>query len=76
MSVTATITSKGQITLPRAMRKALGSSTVEIEIDGQTVVLKPVLSVAGALSEYGGDQTPIGQVREVVWGEVADVRKP
>jgi hypothetical protein len=48
---------------------------VEIEIDGQTVVLKPVLSVAGALSEYGGDQTPIGQVREAVWGEVADGRK-
>jgi hypothetical protein len=48
---------------------------VEIEIDGQNVVLKPVLSVAGTLSEYGGDQTPIGKVREAVWGEVADGRK-
>jgi bifunctional DNA-binding transcriptional regulator/antitoxin component of YhaV-PrlF toxin-antitoxin module len=38
MSVTATITSKGQLTLFKDVRKALGSNTVELKVDGETLV--------------------------------------
>ncbi len=75
MSVTATITSKGQITLPREVRKALNSNTVEIKIEGQAVVLTPIRSVAGSLQEYAGGKTPFKKVREKVWEEVANAEK-
>ena len=75
MSVTATITSKGQLTLPRDVRKVLGSNTVEIEVEGEKVVLRPVRSVAGALGKYAGKEAPLHEVREKVWGEVARAKK-
>ena len=49
MGITAKITSKGQVTIPRAMRRHLGTRMVEFEVDGENVVLKPVKSVAGIL---------------------------
>jgi|MudIll2142460700_1097286.scaffolds.fasta_scaffold55220_2 bifunctional DNA-binding transcriptional regulator/antitoxin component of YhaV-PrlF toxin-antitoxin module len=78
MSTTATITSKGQLTLPRAARKVLASNTVEVEVQGETVILRPVRSVAGALAKYaaGKKAMSIGEMREQVWGEVARGRKP
>ena len=75
MSVTATITSKGQITLPRDARKALGSNTVEINVEGEKVVLMPVRSVAGALGKYAGEKAPFKEVRDKVWEEVASAEK-
>ena len=75
MSLTATITSKGQLTLPRDVRKALGSNTVELKVDGETVVLTPIRSIAGALGKYAGGKAPFGKVREKVWKEVAGAEK-
>ncbi len=72
MSHAATITSKGQITIPRAARKALNTNTVEVEIQGDTVILRPVKSVAGALAGYGRGKEPFSTVRDKVWKEVAD----
>ena len=73
MSFTATITSKGQITLPRAARQAISSRTVEIEVRGATVILKAVRSVGGALASYAGTgpPAPIGDAREKAWDEAA-----
>lgn len=75
MSITATITSKGQITLPRDIRKTLGTNTVEIEIVGDEVRLKPVRSIAGALSRYGGKTASLKEVRQTVWDEVVHAKK-
>lgn len=77
MVYAATITSKGQITIPRAARKALNSSSVEIEIQGEVVTLRPVKSVAGILAHYaeGVDEMPFKDVRDKVWQEVADGKK-
>jgi AbrB family looped-hinge helix DNA binding protein len=75
MAVTAKITSKGQITLPREVRKRLGTDTVEIEVVGEEVRLKAVRSVAGALSGYAGETATLKEIREKVWGEVADGKK-
>jgi AbrB family looped-hinge helix DNA binding protein len=75
MTVTATITSKGQLTLPRDVRRVLNTTTVVIEVEGEKVVLRPARSVAGALAKYARPNTPLRQVREKVWGEVARGRK-
>lgn len=72
MTYSATITTKGQITIPRAARQALNSSTIDIEVQGNLVILRPLQSVAGALSAYGRDAENFEAVRERVWQEVAD----
>jgi AbrB family looped-hinge helix DNA binding protein len=73
MTVTATITSKGQITIPREIRKILDSNTVEFDVKDGEVRLRPVKSVAGSLAKYakGKTTTPLQEIREKVWGEVA-----
>lgn len=77
MAFTATITSRGQLTLPRAAREAINSSTVEIDVRGEVVILKAVRSVAGALSAYADLSKPISlaKAREKAWNEVARARK-
>lgn len=72
MTVTAKITSKGQLTIPRAARMALKTNTVEVEIQGDTVILRPVKSVAGALAGYAKGVENFADVRAKVWQEVAD----
>lgn len=77
MSFRATITSKGQITIPKEIRKFLDSRTVEIDVIDGEVRIRPIKSVAGALAEYAGGRKPVSlhEVREKVWGEVADAKK-
>jgi len=73
MTYTATITSKGQITIPRLARQALKTSTIEIEIQGEEVILRPVQSVAGSLSQYATQRKEdFSTIRDKVWQEVAD----
>ena len=72
MAHSATITSKGQITIPRAARLALNSSTVDIEVKGNLVILRPVQSVAGSLAAYQRGAESFEVIRDTVWQEVAD----
>ena len=72
MAYSATITSKGQITIPRAARQALNSSTVDIEVQGNLVILRPVQSVAGTLAAYRCGPENFEEIRSKVWQEVAD----
>jgi AbrB family looped-hinge helix DNA binding protein len=72
MAFSATITSKGQITIPRAARQALNSSTVDIEVQGNLVILRPVQSVAGSLAAYQRGTETLEVIRDKVWQEVAD----
>lgn len=71
MPITAKVTSKGQITLPKNAREALGSDVVEIEIEQGRVLLRPVRSQAGALRDFAREDKPLSEIREEVWGEVA-----
>ena len=77
MPFTATITSKGQLSIPREARKALDSNTVEIDVVGNTLVIRPVRSVAEALAKYAEGKKPVsmGKIREKVWSEVASEKK-
>lgn len=72
MALTAKITSKGQVTIPKAVRKVLKGDVVEFQIAENQVILKPVTTVGGALSAYAKGRQPLHQVREKVWEEVAD----
>jgi len=65
------ITSKGQATIPKAIRDLLRSDIVEFVVVDGTVVVKPVLSVGGALSRYSKGNVPIQDVKNAVWEEVA-----
>jgi AbrB family looped-hinge helix DNA binding protein len=75
MSTTATITSKGQLTLPKEARRILDTNTVEIEMLDGEVRLKPVRNVAGALARYARKEAALHEIREKVWEDVAHGEK-
>lgn len=77
MSFIAAVTSKGQITIPKEIRKILDSRTVEIDVVEGEVRIRSVKSVAGALAQYGKGKRAesLGKVRDKVWGEVAHGQK-
>ena len=73
MQFTSTITAKGQITLPKAIRAFLDSRIVEIEIVNDEVRIRPVKNMGGSLARYAENREPksLTEIREEVWGEVA-----
>jgi AbrB family looped-hinge helix DNA binding protein len=67
------ITSKGQVTIPKAIREKLKANSVYFEVEDDTVMLKPVRDAAGSLSEYAGNVKPgvsMRQMKDRAW-EVA-----
>jgi len=74
MSSVAKITSKGQVTIPKEIRKLLNSDLVEFAIVGEDIVMRPVKSVGGSLSKYAKKYTSLNQIRDKVWENVAVAR--
>ncbi len=72
MEITAKITSKGQVTIPKKVRSLLDSATVEFVVSGDSVIIRPVRSVGGALAKYAAKHMPLREIRKRVWEEVAD----
>ena len=68
MRITATITEKGQVTVPKAVRDRIQSRIIEFVLDGDRIEIKSVPSVGGSLSIYSEGYDPIEEVREAVWG--------
>ncbi len=71
MRTTATITSKGQVTLPKAVRDQLGSRVVEFIAEGGRIELRAVQSVAGSLATYAKPGATMEEAREATWGQDA-----
>lgn len=71
MHAIATVTSKGQVTLPKGIREFLQTRTVQFEVRGQEVVVRPVKSVGGSLARYARKARPLAEIRAKVWEEVA-----
>ncbi len=72
MAITAKITEKGQVTIPRKVREKLNSEIVEFEIADDSVIIKPVHSVAGSLRSHAAKgPRSFGAAREQAWKEVA-----
>ena len=71
MAITAKITEKGQVTIPRKIREKLNSEVVEFEIVDDAVLIKPVRSVAGSLRAHS-HKVPrsFEEAREEGWGEM------
>jgi len=67
------ITRKGQVTIPKEIRKKLNANSVYFEVEDDTVIVKPVRDAAGSLSEYAGNVKPgvsMRQRKDTAW-EVA-----
>jgi len=70
MSMTAKITKKGQVTIPRKIRDKLESEVIQFDIVDDNVVIRPVKSVAGSLSSYAKKGLiPFKEAREKAWEE-------
>jgi len=70
--ITAKITKKGQVTVPKKIRDFLSSNIIEFEIIDDKVIIKPVKSVAGSLNKYARKYVSFEKVREETWNKVAD----
>ena len=68
----AKVSSKGQITLPLEIRKALGTNHVRIVSDQGSVRIEPVNDIAGSLAHYarGKKRVPFRAAREKAWEAV------
>jgi AbrB family looped-hinge helix DNA binding protein len=58
------ISSKGQITLPKAVRDRLRSKFVRVVSDANGVRIEPVEDVAGSLKLYSKTYVPLEKARE------------
>jgi bifunctional DNA-binding transcriptional regulator/antitoxin component of YhaV-PrlF toxin-antitoxin module len=66
------VSSKGQVTLPREVRKVLGSDVVTYDVRDGRVLLLPVGDVGGSLKEYAGKvPLPFRRAREKAWEDAA-----
>jgi len=66
---TTKISSRGQITLPRDVREALGTDYVRIVSEQGSVRIEPVNDVAGSLAHYakGRKRVKFRVAREQAW---------
>ena len=48
----AKITQKGQLTIPADYRRRLGTDIVEVEMEGNRVIIKPLKKLGGIFSKF------------------------
>lgn len=66
---TLTISSKGQISLPKKIRNILNSNVVSLEMnDNSQIVISPIHDLGGVLSSYKKDtDLSFEKIREQAW---------
>jgi len=74
MPITAKITKKGQVTIPRKIREKFNSEVIEFDILEGGVMIRPVKSVAGSLNSYAKKMIPFKEEREKAWDEIVQER--
>jgi bifunctional DNA-binding transcriptional regulator/antitoxin component of YhaV-PrlF toxin-antitoxin module len=68
------ITKKGQVTIPREIRKRLKANTIYFDVVNDTIMVKAVRDAAGSLHEYAENVKPgtsIKHMKERAWEEAA-----
>ena len=58
----AKLTKKGQVTIPAEYRKKLGTEVVEIIMEGNEIVIRPVRHLGGVLHKYVFKDKPIEKI--------------
>jgi bifunctional DNA-binding transcriptional regulator/antitoxin component of YhaV-PrlF toxin-antitoxin module len=71
---TVKITRKGQVTLPRRIRDFLKSDVIEFAVIDDRVVVIPVDSAAGSLSEYAKEHVSVEKIESTVWKEAINAK--
>jgi len=67
------VSSKGQITLPKAVRDLLQTDVVRIVVEAGKVRIEPVRDVGGSLHQYAKQYVPLEKAREQAWeGAIRD----
>jgi AbrB family looped-hinge helix DNA binding protein len=63
---TAKISRKGQVTLPKAVREALGTDVVRLEVrsDGAVSII-PIRDLAGSLASFATRYIPLDAARDM-----------
>ena len=64
-----TISSKGQIVLPKSVRNALNTQHIIFEIDNGIITVKPLINVKGSLSKYFIENNNFSEIRDQAWEE-------
>lgn len=67
MTLTAKITSKGQVTIPKKIRNIINSDVIEFKLVKNNIIIRPVESVSGALSKYAKGRIPFKKARDLAW---------
>ncbi|WP_457570100.1 AbrB/MazE/SpoVT family DNA-binding domain-containing protein [Desulfurobacterium sp.] len=62
---TAKITRKGQITIPAEFRKKLGTDVVEVKMEEEKTVIRPVKKLGGILKKYAIKDKPIEDIMQM-----------
>lgn len=66
------ITKKGQVTIPKEIRKRLKATAVYFEVVNDDVLVRAVKDAAGALAEYAGNAkrgVSVKEIKERAWRE-------
>jgi len=56
------ITRKGQITIPAKFRKKLNTNLVEVEMEGEKIIITPVKKLGGIFHKYAIKDKPIEEI--------------
>ena len=70
MSRAVKITDKGQVTIPREIRKVLNSKLISFSVTDGVVILRPIHDVGGSLRAYAKNAPPkksFREIKETVW---------
>ena len=73
---TAKVSSKGQITLPKAVRDFLHTDILRVVIEDDEVRIQPVRNVGGSLKRYAKKDVSMEQAREAAWDQVVHEKYP
>jgi AbrB family looped-hinge helix DNA binding protein len=66
------ISSKGQVTIPKKIRKFLGTDLIKFKIVNEKIIIEPVKDVGGIFKKYVKKSLSFEEEREQTWEKIAD----